>query len=92
MIVLRSLLSTTKAPTNYTIKPTNFTPPNKTVTTSPENLKGGTSIVTPSTWVNIRLVTRKGINLIMFTNGTVAGSWKQSLTTMFGKYQYVWYN
>lgn len=87
VIVLRSLLSSTKAPVNRTImkyEPTSVTPTIKTATTGLD--VGAKSVVTPSTWVDIRLVTRKGINLIMFANGTVAGTWSQSLTAELGRF------
>ena len=82
-IVLRSLLSSTKAPLSNTVTPTNVQPTSKPVTARLD--LGGTSVVTPSTWVDIRLVTKKGINLIMFTNGTVAGSWNQSVIEKLGR-------
>ena len=65
-------------------EPTTVTPTIKAVTTGLD--VGAKSVVTPSTWVDIRLVTRKGINLIMFANGTVAGTWSQSLTAEFGRF------
>lgn len=83
VLVLRSLLSSTKAPLNYRItsESTTTPPPTNAVRGLDTGAKG---VVIPSIWVDIRLVTRKGIQLIMFENGTVAGSWNQSITEKLG--------
>lgn len=91
MLVLRSLLATTKVPSNNTVKPS-VVQVNNTLVTTTESVP---SVKKPwldepaSTWVDIRLVTRKGIHLIMFANGTVAGTWNTSLTVIYGMFQLI---
>lgn len=84
VLVLRSLLSSTKAPINYTrSKVAAETPTTNSLTSLDTAAK---DVDRPSTWVDIRLVTRKGIQLVMLENGTVAGSWNQSLTEKLGRF------
>ncbi|KAL9958444.1 hypothetical protein ACROYT_G035456 [Oculina patagonica] len=88
VLVLRSLLATTKVPSNSTVKPS-IAPTNKTQATATvfPSVKKPWLNEPASTWVDIRLVTRKGIHLIMFANGTVAGSWNTSLTMIYGLFR-----
>ncbi|XP_020613017.1 uncharacterized protein LOC110051324 [Orbicella faveolata] len=81
-LILRTLLATTKVPVNSTMRPS-VAPTNKTQTAL-SNVKKPWLNEPASTWVEIRLVTRKGIHLIMFPNGTVAGTWNSSLTMLYG--------
>ena len=87
VMVLNSLLSTTKAPVNYASTVTSSTTHSKTFPTTKKDKDKRFSIITPSAWVDIRLVNRKGINLVLFANGTVAGTWNNSLTKVFGMCQ-----
>ena len=90
MLVLRSLLATTKVPSNSTVKPSVVTTNNTQVTTTEfPSVKKPWLDEPASTWVDIRLVTRKGIHLIMFANGTVAGTWNTSLTVIYGMFQLI---
>lgn len=84
MLVLRSLLSSTKAPINYTRSEVATETPTTNALTSLDT--AAKDVDRPSTWVDIRLVTRKGIQLVMLENGTVAGSWNQSLTEKLGRF------
>lgn len=86
VLVLRSLLATTRSPGSSTVK-SSVTPNDTqtTATTVPSVRKPWLS-EPPSTWVDIRLVNKKGIHLIMFANGTVAGTWNSSVTTIYGMY------
>ncbi|KAM7428856.1 putative fibroblast growth factor1 [Porites harrisoni] len=86
-MVLNSLLSTTKAPVNYASTVTSSTTHSKTFPTTKKDKDKKFSIITPSAWVDIRLVNRKGINLVLFANGTVAGTWNNSLTKVFGLFR-----
>lgn len=83
MLVLRSLLLSTNAPINYTRSEVAAEPPTTNAVTSLDTAVK--DVDTPSTWMDGRLVTRKGIQLVMLENGTVAGSWNQSLTEKLGR-------
>ena len=83
MLVLRSLLLSTNAPINYTRSEVAAEPPTTNAVTSLDTAVK--DVDTPSTWMDARLVTRKGIQLVMLENGTVAGSWNQSLTQRLGR-------
>ena len=87
VMVLNSLLSTTKVPVNYSSTVASSTTHSKTFPATKKDKDKKFSIITPSAWVDIRLVNRKGINLVLFANGTVAGTWNNSLTKVFGMCQ-----
>ncbi|KAK2551736.1 Fibroblast growth factor 1 [Acropora cervicornis] len=71
VLVLRSLLLSTNAPINYTRSEVAAEPPTTNAVTSLDTAVK--DVDTPSTWMDGRLVTRKGIQLVMLENGTVAG-------------------
>ncbi|XP_029202103.2 fibroblast growth factor 9-like [Acropora millepora] len=85
VLVLRSLLLSTNAPINYTRSEVAAEPPTTNAVTSLDTAVK--DVDTPSTWMDGRLVTRKGIQLVMLENGTVAGSWNQSLTEKLGLFR-----
>ena len=91
VLVLRSLIATTKTPVRSTIKPSVTQNDSRTPTVHAPSPKGlvpdvGKPLLSkpPSTWVDVRLVNKRGFYLIMFENGTIAGSWKRFLTTRYG--------
>ena len=91
VLVLRSLIATTKTPVRSTIKPSVTQNDSRTPTVLASSPKGlvpdvGKPLLSkpPSTWVDVRLVNKRGFYLIMFENGTIAGSWKRFLTTRYG--------
>ncbi|RMX44959.1 hypothetical protein pdam_00018185 [Pocillopora damicornis] len=94
VLVLRSLIATTKTPVRSTIKPSVTQNDSRTPTVLASSPKGlvpdvGKPLLSkpPSTWVDVRLVNKRGFYLIMFENGTIAGSWKRFLTTRYGLFR-----
>ncbi|XP_022802448.1 uncharacterized protein LOC111339968 [Stylophora pistillata] len=90
VLVLRSLITTIKTPVSSTIKPKGPQNDSSTPTITKSLVPYARNSVLskpPSTSMDVRLVNKRGIHLIMFENGTIAGSWNRALTTKYGLFR-----